>query len=624
MKLLNKTNIIRIIVIGICLAIIIQHGMPRKDKTGFNVDRFGKLVVQEGGRVKPLDTVARNRLMMMSGKQSLKEKENKIDAVAVVWLMDVVMRPEVANDYKVFRIDNADVLGLFGWQQVREKHFSYNELQPYLEEIFKQAAHINPDREHRTVFEQQIDKLSESLMAYNQLMASFSSAGRPDLLEQEYAVWLASIDSGMEAIRAKELGNEYDVDALNRFIDMADRYLELAKWVDIGVQPPIEGQHWENVGKALLDIIITRHFPAIVADYASLMMAYREQNVGKFNEIVNKIHQELNNYNKNLNNTNQANNDYINFFKINFEVFFNHLEPFYISSLFYILVFLTICIYWINKNNDIRKIALIILAIAFIIHSFGLIGRMYIQGRPPVTNLYSSAIFIGWASVVFGWIMELVHKNGIGAAVAGVIGFGTLVIAHNLSIGGDTLEMVRAVLDSNFWLSTHVVVITMGYSAMFLMGILGIFYIFGNLRKGGMDPQLNHQLSSMIFGTLCFATLFSFVGTMLGGIWADQSWGRFWGWDPKENGALLIVLWCAIMLHARWGKLVQDRGLMIMAVFGNIITSWSWFGTNMLGVGLHSYGFMDKAFLALMVFIVSQFVIMGIGMVGGGLRVREK
>jgi cytochrome c biogenesis factor len=113
-------------------------------------------------------------------------------------------------------------------------------------------------------------------------------------------------------------------------------------------------------------------------------------------------------------------------------------------------------------------------------------------------------------------------------------------------------------------------------------------------------------LARMVYGIVCFATLFSFVGTILGGIWADQSWGRFWGWDPKENGALLIVLWNAVILHARWGGLIRERGLMAMAIFGNIVTSFSWFGVNMLGIGLHSYGWMDKAFPWLMAFDASQ------------------
>ncbi|HMX44063.1 MAG TPA: cytochrome c biogenesis protein CcsA, partial [Elusimicrobiota bacterium] len=113
---------------------------------------------------------------------------------------------------------------------------------------------------------------------------------------------------------------------------------------------------------------------------------------------------------------------------------------------------------------------------------------------------------------------------------------------------------------------------------------------------------------------VCFSAFFSFVGTVLGGIWADQSWGRFWGWDPKENGALLIVLWNALILHLRWGGFIRQRGLMVAAVFGNIVTALSWFGVNMLGIGLHSYGFMDKAFPWLAAFVGTQILLMVLGL----------
>jgi hypothetical protein len=127
------------------------------------------------------------------------------------------------------------------------------------------------------------------------------------------------------------------------------------------------------------------------------------------------------------------------------------------------------------------------------------------------------------------------------------------------------------------------------------------------------DDDNRKTLARMIYGVVCFAMLFSFVGTILGGIWADQSWGRFWGWDPKENGAVLIVLWNAIILHARWGGIVRDRGLACLAIFGNVVTSWSWFGTNMLGVGLHSYGFMDSAVFWLGLFIATQLGLIAAG-----------
>jgi ABC-type transport system involved in cytochrome c biogenesis permease subunit len=177
------------------------------------------------------------------------------------------------------------------------------------------------------------------------------------------------------------------------------------------------------------------------------------------------------------------------------------------------------------------------------------------------------------------------------------------------------MEMMQAVLDSNFWLSTHVVTVTIGYSGTFLAGIIGIFYILRGLFTRSLTQADSKTLGGMAYGIVCFSALFSFVGTILGGIWADQSWGRFWGWDPKENGALMIVLWNAIILHARWGGIARTRGIMVMTVFGNIITALSWFGVNMLGVGLHSYGFMEKSFLWLMGFIASQFVIIGLGMI---------
>jgi ABC-type transport system involved in cytochrome c biogenesis permease subunit len=145
-------------------------------------------------------------------------------------------------------------------------------------------------------------------------------------------------------------------------------------------------------------------------------------------------------------------------------------------------------------------------------------------------------------------------------------------------------------------------------------GFLAIIYILRGVFTTTLSESTAKSLARMVYGIVCFATLFSFVGTVLGGIWADQSWGRFWGWDPKENGALLIVLWNATILHARWGGLVRERGLMNLAVIGNIVTSFSWFGVNMLGIGLHSYGFTDAAFKWLILFIVSQVAIILLGL----------
>src|SRR5690606_22056914 len=249
---------------------------------------------------------------------------------------------------------------------------------------------------------------------------------------------------------------------------------------------------------------------------------------------------------------------------------------------------------WLKWTDPTRRAAFGLVIIAFILATLGIATRMWLEGRPPVTNLYSSALFVGWGAVALCLVLEYIYKNALGSAAAGLIGFATLLIAHHLALSGDTLEMMRAVPDANLWLATHVVTIAVGYSATFLAGFLAIIYVMRRVFTRSLYEASANSLGRMIYGIVCVATLFSFVGTILGGIWADQSWGRFWGWDPKENGALLIVIWCAIILHARWGGMVGQRGLMALTIFGNVVTAFSWFGVNMLGVGLHAYGFMDK------------------------------
>ena len=127
-----------------------------------------------------------------------------------------------------------------------------------------------------------------------------------------------------------------------------------------------------------------------------------------------------------------------------------------------------------------------------------------------------------------------------------MLGFATSLVAHFLGTDGDTLEMLQAVLDTNFWLATHVTIVNLGYTATLVPGFLGAVYIIRGLFTRSLTSAAGKTMSQMMYGIICFATLLSFTGTVLGGIWADQSWGRFWGWDPKENGALLIVIWNAM------------------------------------------------------------------------------
>jgi ABC-type transport system involved in cytochrome c biogenesis permease subunit len=567
---------------------------PKVGKDNVDLTKFGKLPVLVGGRVKPLDTVARNSLLIIHGKQELR-LEGGSTLSAINWLTDVLFNAPVADQYPVFLIQNDEVLGLFGWQQSQRKYFSFAEFSPFLKQIEEQGDQADKlEAVQRSAFQSAILNLRNGLALYQRLKNSVQLEGTQNFSD-ELKAYVASVPGAAKAAVRAQRGENFDRTKLNDVAELIQKYEKVSEMAYILAVPPADhGSDWHSIGDSLLHSVSTGEIHPIVLEYAQIGDAYRAKDFSAFNQQVDLASQW---FAKEQSNAVK---------RTSFEFLFNRLQPFSQSMALYVLAFLLACASWLGWSRTLNRSAFYLLILALAIHTFGLFSRMYLQERPPVTNLYSSAIFIGWGAVIVSLILERIYRDGIGAACAGAIGFVTLIIAHHLAGSGDTLEMLQAVLDTNIWLATHVVCITTGYSAMFLAGMLAILYVVRGVFTRSLKKETADSLARMTYGVVCFATLFSFVGTVLGGIWADQSWGRFWGWDPKENGAVLIVLWCAITLHARWGGFIRQRGLMMMAIFGNIVTSFSWFGVNMLGVGLHSYGFMQKAFPWLLGFMISQ------------------
>ena len=585
---------------------VIRAVLPLHYSSLFDVSEFARLPTLSGGRLKPLDSAARAHLLAFHGKQTFFDNAGEKRS-AVEWLMDTVMDPAAADGHAVFRIDHADWLGLFESEQDAKVYFSFNDLRPHLAEIERQSQLVTEETQKRTPYERAVIKLHTSLVQYFRLKPTIvPEESVAASVEAEIREYEGSLQSGTETEERGETGERADKSDLNRFPILSRRYQFASDVTLLNLIPPTLSsagpEGWRTVGGSLLDSARTLAVDPIVFAYARLSDAYTAGEADRFNRILDRLRAEVTERYPSGARRHAS------------EYHFNSIEPFYVSSIVYVLVFLVACISWLIWPEILIGAAFRLLLLAFSVHTLGLVARIVIQGRPPVTNLYSSAVFVGFIAVLLSVILERLFRNGVASAVAGIAGFTSLVIAHNLSGSGDTMEMMRAVLDSNFWLSTHVVSITIGYSATFLAGLLAIIFIIRGVCTNRLDDATARILPRMVYGIVAFALLFSFVGTVLGGIWADQSWGRFWGWDPKENGALMIVIWNAIVLHARWGRMVERRGLMVVTVFGNVITAWSWFGTNMLGIGLHAYGFMDKAFLWLMIFIASQIVIMLAGM----------
>ena len=609
------------LILVVVMAGWVLSSLRQPPETGFHARDFGKLPVLMNGRFQPFDSVARNSLLQIRTKQSVYDTTGgKAQTLSATdWLLEVMMKPETADDRKVFRIDNNEVTELLKLPD-NQKYYSFKQLRPSMDEIDKQVRRIEPlDASKRTVFESQLMKLYESINLYERLEVSLKPPASDDFAA-ELDAYQKSIPPGIAAVNAREAGQKYEQVAFDTLLGFMGGYQTVASYALPLTIPPADvslpRDDWQNIGTNLMQSARTGEINPATRFYAEMVTAYRAHQPDDFNRAVAGYQTWL------------GDRFAPQLHKAGREYFFSTLEPFYKAMVIYVLALVLALFSWfgagdakathkapaVNVSDLLRRSAFYLVVLAWLVHTFGLGFRMYLEGRPPVTNLYSSAIFIGWGAVILGMVLEKIYRDGIGCVVAGSAGFVTLIIAHNLALSGDTMEMMRAVLDTNFWLATHVVTVTLGYASTFVAGFLAIIYILRGVFTTTLSAETAKSLARMVYGIVCFATLFSFVGTVLGGIWADQSWGRFWGWDPKENGALLIVLWNATILHARWGGLVRERGLMNLAVIGNIVTSWSWFGVNMLGIGLHSYGFTDAAFQWLMLFIVSQLAIILLGL----------
>jgi len=561
---------------GLALVVALTMVSPPGPVRGLDVDGFSRLPVLEGGRLKPLDSTARNALLVIRGQQSFRYQDRTVGPGE--WMLDVLFRPQVADLQPIFVIDDPDVLGLMGMKLAKDRYYSFRQIGPFINDIQREAnAAHGVEAKQRTQYQSAVANLFERIYLYHRLKNTIQLEQTPGL-----AAEIQAVGSPGSAQRQASM-------------------VDLAYFRPLPPLPGQKGDAWLGTGEAL-QAASTGAVSPTLEPMSRLAWAYSVQDAPAFNKAVKDLQATTFAIRPEA----QAHVDH--------ETTFNRAQPFYVGMVIYVLALLAVFASWLWKPQILRPAAFGLLCAGAIIQTAGLVSRIVLQGRPPVTNLYSSAVFVGWGAVLLGIVLERMYRNGFGTAVASASGFASLLVAHHLTGDGDTMEMMRAVLDSNFWLATHVTTITIGYSGTFLAGAIAIAWTLRKQFAPRINPETSKSLSGMVYGIVAFSLFFSFVGTVLGGIWADQSWGRFWGWDPKENGALLIVLWNAIILHARWGGFARERGIMTMAIFGNVITSLSWFGVNMLGVGLHSYGFMDKAFWALSGFIASQLVFMALAM----------
>lgn len=561
-----------------------------------DLSQFKRILIADQGRIKPLDTFSKTLSLKISGQS---KDHNQI-------IFEALYEPEKANKRDLFLIQNPEVKEALGLSK-EKKRFSFNEIDKVSQKLFELSRQVaQKKKDDLSVFDEQVINLRSNFYAFinitNAFLYSIENRAFTISTELQNRLELNSTKNSLYDIlqKSEELSSEIasiDTDSTIRS-ELEKEMLKLSLAVYAWVE------NFKNFDDTFISETRFSIIPTSENEWLhpwQVIFNPKKETNGYlwFLSEAQKVYTKPDLLNQKLKHFNEKVSSKIGHSPIlvEAEILYNTLNPFKYALIFYLFAIIAIII---SKRN----IALTSTLIAFSLNSMGLLLRIIIMQRAPVSNIYETFIFIAWAIALIGLIVYLIEKNIIGILLSAISGFLLLLISFKFAAEGDTMQALIAVLNSNFWLSTHVIAITLGYAGVFAAGIIGHVYIIQALRK--TDTKVLSKTKSYLLGILGFGLVMSFLGTLLGGIWADQSWGRFWGWDPKENGALLIVLWTALLFHARLSGFIKDIGLSLGAVFGCIVVMLSWLGVNLLGVGLHSYGFTSGLFYALLAYSIFE------------------
>jgi len=293
--------------------------------------------------------------------------------------------------------------------------------------------------------------------------------------------------------------------------------------------------------------------------------------------------------------------------RINLELIYQKLHPFRWAWILYLGAGLALSLSF--RFSLAYKMAWTLAVGGLLFQIAGFTARILIAGRAPVTNMYESILWVAFGTVLFALIFEAIYRGRyflLGAIPVAVV---SLILADTQTIAlSPAINPLTAVLRDNFWLSTHVLTITLSYAAFALaLGIAHIALIQILAGKKPASPLYNYLYRTLQVGVLLLAT-----GTILGGVWANYSWGRFWDWDPKETWALITLLGYLIVLHGRIAGYWGGFGMAVGSVVSFLAVLMAWYGVNfVLGVGLHSYGFGTGGFGWALAFVGAELVFVG-------------
>lgn len=611
------------------------------------VETFASIPVQESGRIKPLENIASYRLLRFRARRSIwltengemdgkpitdpatqkhivKDGDKPVKLNATEWLLMSWFRPDIARLVPLFKVDNSSAITELGLTaKAKRDQYTFAEIEPARQTLMeKMSEYREMPAKKQTPEQRMIVQLAANFLDYEMITGHFDFIRSPvgDKVDQlpagiEKPLRLSkSLNALANAVRTSggppmqiPWFRDFGKGALGAMMSgNAEQQLRIFP------PGPKVNEVWHGPGETIFGAINGEK--EVDAEQLAWLAAYEEvylalPDAAKFKTASKALLTKIQDAAKARN-------------EGQFVALERHsikADYFFYSQWIFLVGFVAVALMWIAPGSKLEKITKIIAWLLLIVATgyavTGVVVRCIIMQRPPITTLYETILFIGASVALFGLIAEWITKRGLGLLVAAVGGTACmfLSIQFEASEATDTLQQLQAVLITNFWLSTHVPLINMGYAACMVSALISMIYFVARLL-GRMTKDDARLMTRVAYGFICFGLFLSLVGTVLGGIWANYSWGRFWGWDPKENGALMIVLMCLVILHARLGGYIREVGLHNCNLILGCIVVFSWFGVNQLGVGLHAYGFTDGTWPKIYGFWLSQMVLLGYGL----------
>ncbi len=497
------------------------------DTSTLDFKQFGLLAIQDGGRRKPIDTFAAETLIRITGRSGYTDKTGRAWE-ARDFVLSALLETHDWRTEPMVLVSFGKLKEQLGLEPT-QRRFSFAQLTA-LPELNRLANEAHAKRKA----EKSLDRLEQEVMSVSERLTLF-----------------AHVMDGSAFLIVPAATNETD------------------PWV----VPPEFARYYAE----------TQFAPA-QKELQAVATAYTEGDGFQFSSASRQLRQSLSSLSPAI---------YPPEGRLQMESNYNHLYAFYRAIWLYGLAFLILLVAHLRgREGLLRTTGVLVALVALAFHAGGIVLRCFIGGRPPVTNMYESIIWVSFAASVFGMIFFLRYRTAIYLLAALPASFLALLLVHQMPIAMPaSIDPLVPVLRDNFWLTIHVLTITLSYAAFLLACAFGhILFIFYILNPA--ETRANASLHFWLYRIMQLGVLLLAAGTILGGVWANYSWGRFWGWDPKETWALIALLCYITTLHGRLAGWWTQFGLVVASVVCFLAVLMAWYGVNfVLGKGLHSYGF---------------------------------